>query len=90
MKKDKKLQITRSRLEKDFEEFVYLLPKLQPIEIYGLAKIFSIALYEDDKKTPRDFGEVLEGMMDKFENLQKRRRKEILEIMREITKGGRR
>ena len=36
----------RSSLEKDFEFFVKNLPKLEPVEFCGLAKILSVPMYK--------------------------------------------
>lgn len=53
----------RSSLEKDFEFFVKNLPKLEPVEFCGLAKILSVPMYkslelaEIDPKDLRDLSE---------------------------------
>lgn len=87
-----KHQIARPRLEKDFERFVYLLPKLEPIEFFGLAKFFGVALGTEEKDEngrpldrPADL--ILEDMMNRFETLSKKRRKEVLETMSEVARG---
>lgn len=53
----------RSSLEKDFEFFVKNLPKLEPMEFCGLAKILSVPMYkslelaEIDPKNLKDLSE---------------------------------
>ena len=80
-----KYQIARPRLEKDFEQFVRLLPQLEPIEFFGLAKLFGVALCEldetDGTRLDRPLDRIFEDMMNRFEGLKKKKRKEILEIM---------
>lgn len=100
------MKIFQSRLEKDFENFVRGLPKLEPIEFLGLAKILGIKTHEDlevlgiaptalkdmDADGLKDIGEkltvpfdsILEQMMDKFLALSKQRRKEILQIIKDV------
>lgn len=89
---DKKHNFMRPRVEKDFEKFVYLLPKLEPIEFFGLAKFFGVALGTDEKDEngrakDRPMDLILEDMMNRFETLSKRRRKEVLEAMSEVARG---
>lgn len=100
------MKMFQTRIEKDFELFVRSLPKLEPIEFCGLAKILGVPMYKDLKekeitveelKTKSEeeiraieqeltlsAEEVLEKMMDKFLGLNKRRRKEILQILKDI------
>lgn len=68
----------QTRKEKDFEQFVRALPRLEPIEFYGLATLLG-ANCEEDK-----LDETLEKMMDKFLELKKRRRREILQILKDV------
>lgn len=70
----------QTRKEKDFEEFVRALPKLEPIEFYGLAKILST----EKMKGETELDVVLEHMMDRFLELPKRRRREILGMLRDV------
>ena len=79
-------------LEKDFEVFVRGLPKLEPIEFCGLAKILGVRLDEfdrstDDKPIPRPLDKVLEEIMDKYLALPKRQRKEINQMLKDIKRG---
>lgn len=43
-----KSNFIKSRIEKDFEFFVKTLPKLEPVEFCGLAKILSVKLTRAD------------------------------------------
>lgn len=101
------MSFMKKRIEKDFEFFVRALPKLEPVEFCGLAKILSVPMvrntelinfdkeeYESlkDAETmqavvaesliPMD--EILEAMMDKYLSLNKKRRKEINQILKDV------
>ena len=67
----------QTRKEKDFEQFVRALPKLEPVEFYGLATLLGAGCEEDK------LDEILEKMMDRFLELKKRRRREILQILKD-------
>lgn len=70
----------QTRKEKDFEEFVRALPKLEPVEFFGLAKILST----EEMKGITETDKVLEHMMDRFLELKKHRRREILKLLRDV------
>ena len=82
------------KLEKDFEVFLRALPKLDPVEFVGLARLLGVKMYEWDGVKPanpeeirdRSFDVVLEEMMDKYLSLTKKRRREINEILRAVAK----
>lgn len=96
----------QNKLERDFELFVRSLPKLEPIEFCGLAKILGVPMYKDLKDMGLDveelktkseeelraiekemilpMDEVLEKMMDKFLSLNKKRRREINQILKDV------
>ena len=56
------MKIFQSRLEKDFEQFVKLLPALEPVEFVGLAKILSVPLVRQ--------GELVNFDKEAFEKLK--------------------
>lgn len=78
------------KLEKDLDTFLKLLPKLEPQEWIGAAIILKVEVDVLDattnKKHPRDAEEILEDMIDKFLNLNKRRRKTYLKLLRDAVK----
>lgn len=89
------MNMFKSRQEKNLEEFLKLIPKLEPVEFVGLAKMFGVDLlnldetiYEGEKEyhPPRDAEDIFEDMLDKFTSLRKQRQGEILGIMRDITR----
>lgn len=101
-------KIFQSRLERDFETFVKLLPSLEPVEFMGLAKMLSVPVVKEDAaeaKTPEELqamtkeeqkefiasiqrpaDEILEDVMDKYTQLNKKRRGEINQILKDIKK----
>lgn len=96
----------QSKIEKDFENFVRSLPKLEPVEFCGLAKVLGVSMYRDledmgfsieelkskseeelsaiEKEMTLPLDDVLEKMMDKFLTLNKKRRREINQILKDI------
>ena len=40
------------------------------IEFIGLCNLFKVRILEDDTAEPRDFGDMLEDCIDKFETLE--------------------
>lgn len=68
----------QTRKEKDFEQFVRALPRLEPVEFYGLATLLGAGCEEDK------LDEILEKMMDRFLELKKRKRREILQILKDV------
>lgn len=78
------------RLEKDFEEFLDMIVKLEPNEWLGVARILDVKVEllreTDNKIEPRSAEDIFEEMLDKFLALNKKRRKTLLNLMRDATK----
>lgn len=77
------MKVFEKRIEKDFEQFVRALPRLDPVEFYGLAKILS-AKTVDEEGNALPLDAILEPMMDRFLSLNKRRRREILGVLKDV------
>lgn len=71
--------------EKQLTQFLGLITLLEGFEFIGLAKILNVELIENDKD--RKIEEIIENMIDNFIDSNKKRRTEILNIMREASKG---
>lgn len=72
----------------DIEKFILEVSKLEPIEFFGLTKIFNINLVEeDDKKTPRKFEIVLSEILDKYIRLSRKQRRTILKMIKSANLG---
>ena len=67
-------------------ELVELITKLEPVEFIGLARVLCIDIINKEDKTARDFYEVLNDIVDKFNTLARKQRKEILSILRRVKK----
>lgn len=77
------------RKEKEFEEFLRGLARLEPVEFCGLARIMGVKMDEvvDDKRTPRPLEKIMEEMMDKFLGATRRRQKELLKLLKDARRG---
>ena len=72
----------------DIEKFILEVSKLEPIEFFGLTKIFNINLVEeDDKKTPRKFEIVLSEILDNYIRLSRKQRRTILKMIKSANLG---
>ena len=65
-------------------EFLSLLQELEAIEFIGLSKLLGVKLL--DEKEPRDFYILLHDCLERFEQLSRKKRKEILKILKEARK----
>lgn len=73
---------------KDLEKFMLEISKLEPMEFLGLAKIFNIDLFEDDKdKKPRNFETVLSEILDKYISLSRKQRRTIMKLIKSANLG---
>ena len=67
-------------------ELKELITKLEPVEFIGLARVLCIDIINEEDKTTRDFYEVLNYIVDKFNTLARKQRREILSILRRVKK----
>lgn len=65
-------------------EFLLLLQQLEAIEFIGISKLLGVRLLDD--KEPRDFYILLHDCLEYFEELSRKKRKEILKILKEAKK----
>lgn len=65
-------------------EFLLLLQQLEAIEFIGISKLLGVRLLDD--KEPRDFYILLHDCLEHFEELSRKKRKEILKILKEAKK----
>lgn len=72
--------------KKQNEEFLKLLVQLTPTEVYGLAKIMGVSFLQDKELKS---GEVLLiDILDKFPTFNRRQRKSIIALLREVRDDG--
>ena len=67
-------------------KLIELITELEPVEFIGLARVLCIDIINKEAKTARDFYEVLNDIVDKFNTLARKQRKEILSILRRVKK----
>lgn len=67
------------------QKFMELLIGLEAVEFLGLCKFLGVKLM-DDSKSPRDFADLLSDLMEKFQNLNRTRQRELLQILKKVNK----
>lgn len=67
------------------QKFMELLIGLEAVEFLGLCKFLGVKLMEDSK-SPRDFADLLSDLMEKFQNLNHTRQRELLQILKKVNK----
>ena len=67
------------------QKFMELLIGLEAVEFLGLCKFLGVKLMEDSK-SPRDFADLLSDLMEKFQNLNCTRQRELLQILKKVNK----
>ena len=75
--------------EKSLEQFLIGISKLEPFEFMGLTNILGVKVDEiiDCKPTPRPLEKIMEELINKFLGLNRKRRKEILGILKDARRG---
>lgn len=78
--------IDKSRVSsKTFLSFIEEVSKLSEIEFVGLSKILCVPILDKDKNE-RPFEEILSDMMDKFLMIKRGKRKEILNMIKDVNR----
>lgn len=73
------------------EKFLIQLSKLEPVEFIGVAHLCGAHLLQEDNKTPRDFADILRDILNKYETLNRKKRRELEKILAQsnsIKRGG--
>ena len=64
------------------ERFIYELGRIKNPEIFlGVARILKVRLIEDGE--PRDFGDLCADVIESFEQTNRKRKRELLKILRD-------
>ena len=66
------------------ERLMGIIPTLGAIEFIGLAHLLKVSLLNDNKE-PRDFTDVLEDVMKAYEKTNRKRRREIMQLLKSRT-----
>ena len=67
-------------------ELIELITKLEPVEFIGLARVLCVDIINKEDKTTRDFYDVLNDIVNKFNTLARKQRREILSVLRKVKK----
>lgn len=73
------------------EKFLMQLSKLEPVEFIGVAHLCGARLLQEDNKTPRDFADILRDVLDKYQTLNRKKRRELEKVLAQtnsIKRGG--
>lgn len=73
------------------EKFLTQLSKLEPMEFIGVAHLCGARLLQEDNKTPRGFADILKDILDKYETLNRKKRRELEKTLAQsnsIKRGG--
>lgn len=65
-------------------ELIELITKLEPVEFIGLARVLCVDIVSKEDKTTRDFYDVLNDIVNKFNALARKQRREILSVLRRV------
>lgn len=68
------------------EEFFQLVKQLEPVEFIGLARILCVELINKETKQNRDFFEVFKDIINKFDTIGRKQKREILKVLRKVGK----
>ena len=80
------------------EKFFDYIPKLTAVEFAGLARVLKVQLMDEvnptaeqlkDRFAPRSFTDVLNDMLKAFEKSDRKRKKEIIQLVKAATKAPR-
>ena len=67
-------------------ELIELITELEPVEFIGLARVLCVDIINKENKTTRDFYDVLNDIVNKFNTLARKQRREILSVLRRVKK----
>ena len=67
-------------------ELIELITELEPVEFIGLARVLCVDIINEEDKTTRDFYDILNDIIDKFNTLARKQRREILSVLRRVKK----
>lgn len=70
------------------EKFLELISKIKnPVTFFGIARVLKVELYEDvNHKKGRDFASMLEDVMANFTACNRKRKKELIKLLKNAIK----
>ena len=73
--------------ERDFQNFILIVSKLEPMEFMGLVRIFNIDIFEDNaEKTPKTFEQILSEVLDAYVKASRLQRRNLMKILKAATR----
>lgn len=75
------------KTEKDYMKVLSLISKLEPIEFFGLMRLFNIQLLKEDQ-TPKDFNELMNDFTQVWVGLNSRQRRNLKIFLKRVKKEG--
>ena len=76
----------QATVKADTTKFFKILVKMEPLEVLGVARILKIEIMKD-KDTPRDFADVLVDIGAKFQELDRKKRRNLISLCKASHKG---
>lgn len=72
------------------QKLIEIIPKLSATEFIGLARLLRVGLYKDEKDEndhfiARPFSEVFEDVLASFNKLERKKKREILTLLKKAT-----
>ena len=73
---------------KQYSTFINLITKLNPEQFMGLCTVLCVStdVETDSKKTSRNFDDILSDVLDNFEKLPRKSRKDLIHVLTLATK----
>lgn len=68
------------------KELTTLILQLEPVEFIGLARVLCIDIIDKENKTCRDFCDIFNDIVNKFFTLNRKKRREILQVLKGVKK----
>lgn len=73
------------RNEKRLMEFITLISKMEPQEYCGVCKILGVELFGEDNE-PRTLDDTISELIDKFLEMKKKPRRELMKLLKVVGK----
>lgn len=68
------------------EEFTIMLSKMEAVEFLGICKVLKVGIVKNND-TPREFKELLFEVISKFEQLNRKQKRDLMKLLRATIKG---
>ena len=75
------------KTEKDYMKVLSLISKLEPIEFFGLMRLFNIQFLKEDQ-TPKDFNELMNDFTQVWLGLNRKQRRNLKIFLKRVKKEG--